>query len=215
LGSLSEPSKGRWLPAQRVLSAVAIAGAAALVLLVASRAGTLLVVSDVPVPADATFLTYSVNSFARPDARQTVLDEALRRYRNGEGPHVLMGRFISEDDSFETRTTYAKRVLLKGGVPEGDIEVLPPVRNEHEEAQALRAALAGRGWRRVVAYAPEFRARRTAIALKAQAPPGTEIRVVAVPDPDLPLGQWWRTGEGIQTVLNEYPRLALYWLRGS
>jgi uncharacterized SAM-binding protein YcdF (DUF218 family) len=177
-----------------------------------SQLGVFLLVSDVPVPADATFLTYGVS------IRRAALDQAITRYHRGDGPRILMSGLSSRDEQYYVvphPTNLARQYLLDGGVSEPAIEVLPLVSSEYEEGQALRRALEARGWQRVVAYAADFRARRTMGTLKrATAPTGVEVRVVAVRDPEVRLERWWETRPGINTIYNEYPRLTYYWLRG-
>jgi hypothetical protein len=178
-------------------------------------AGAFLVVSDRPAPADATVLTYGVNSFARPIARRVALGEAITRYNSGHGPRVLLSDFQDDDTDFRTRIALARQFLVRGGVPDDAIEILPPVTSEYEEGLALRRAVAGREWQRIVVYAADFRSRRTAGTLRnALAGTGIEIRVVAISDPQLRLDRWWATRDGILTVLNEYPRLIYYLLLG-
>jgi hypothetical protein len=208
---------------RRVRLAAGIAGAAMVMLAafpVAARSvGTFLIASEPAAPADATLLTYSVNSFNRPTMRRAALAEAARRYRDGDSPHVLLGVFLSDDPEFNAltpeRTQIAIGHLTRGGVPRSAIEVLPAVTGEHEEALALGAAAAGRGWQRVVVFAPEVRSRRTQGAHKHVGKAiGLEVRVVALDDPDLPLDRWWHTGDGVAAVANEYPRLLYYFVRG-
>jgi hypothetical protein len=175
--------------------------------------GTVLIVSDPPAPADATYLTYGVS------IRRAALDEAIARYRSGDGPRVLIGALRSRDAAYYIvphSSELARQYVVDGGVLAQDVEVLPSVSSELEEAQRLRDALAGRGWRRVVVYVLDLRARRSAGTLKrAAAPTGVELRVVAVRDVEVRLERWWESREGLNAVYNEYPRLAYYWLRGA
>lgn len=176
------------------------------------RLGTFLLVSDEPAPADAVFLTYGVN------IRRAALDAAVARYKAGDRPQVLIGALKSRDAAYYITphtSELARQYLVAGGVPEAAIQVLPSVDSELEEAQRLREAVDGKGWTRVVAYAPDFRSRRTAGGLKkAMAATGVELRVVAVRDPEVRLERWWENSAGINVIYNEYPRLLYYALRG-
>lgn len=193
---------------------------AALLLALASQLGTLLVVSDAPASADATFLTYSVNSFASPAVRRAAIEEAAARYRRGDSLHVLIGSFRSREehdygDPYESKDELTIGSLVKRGVSEEAIEVLPPATHEYEEALALREALSRHGWRRVVAYVIDLRTRRTMGTFKrAVASTGVELRVVALRDPDVRLDRWWESRRGIEAVSREYPRLIYYLLLG-
>jgi uncharacterized SAM-binding protein YcdF (DUF218 family) len=176
------------------------------------RLGTFLIVSDSPAPADATFLTYGVS------IRRAALDAAIRGYQRAEAPRVLVSTLWGRDAEFyivPNTSELARQYLLAGGVPAEAIAMLAPVNSELEEAQRLRDAVAGQDWKRVVAYAPDFRSRRTAGTLKhALAGTGVELRLVAVRDPEVQLERWWTTRPGIETIYNEYPKLAYYFLRG-
>jgi hypothetical protein len=183
-------------------------------LTVGRNLGRFLIVTETPVPADATLITYSANSFARPAVRLQVLGEAAARFASGLGPHILLSELDLGDGAFQTRIELARERLLKAGVPDEAIEKLPSVSNEREEAAALQRAVAGRGWRRIVAYAPEVRARRTAGALRrAGDAVGVDVRLVALRDPDVPLQCWWCSWHAASAVLGEYPKLVYYALR--
>jgi hypothetical protein len=192
-----------WAAALAVLAVVFLAG---------PRLGTFLLVSDEPVLADATFLTYGVN------IRRAALDAAIQRYRAGEASYVLVGALKSRDAEHYVvphTSELVRQYLLDGGVASSAIEVLPSVDSELEEAERLQDALAGRTWQRVVAYVPDFRARRSSGVLKkVTASTGVELRVVAVRDPEVRLERWWETRPGVNVIWNEYPRLAYYFLRG-
>jgi hypothetical protein len=183
-----------------------------LVFVLAPRAGTFLLVSDEAAPSDATFLTYGVS------IRRTALDTAIERYRSGEGPYVLVGALNSRDATYYIvphSSELARQYLVNGGIPDASIEVLASVSSEREEGQRLREAVANRDWERIIAYGPDFRARRTYGVLRhALAGTGVEVRVVAVPDPEVRLEKWWETRPGLNVIYNEYPRLAYYFVRG-
>jgi hypothetical protein len=179
------------------------------------RLGTFLLVSDEPSPADATFLSYGVS------IRRAALDAAAQRHRAGESPAILLGALNARDAEHYVvphSSELARQYLIDAGVPAAAIEVLPSVDSEIEEAEGLRDALASHpSWQRVVAYVPDFRARRSAGVLKhtvRSVSPPVELRVVAVRDPEVRLERWWETRPGINVIWNEYPRLLYYALRG-
>ena len=178
------------------------------------RLGTFLSVMDSPGPADAVLVTYGVNSFARPVARTHALHAAAARYTRGEVSAILLGELTNSEIGFSTRIELSQAVLVKAGVPERDIVVLSAAEGEHGEAEALRAAVAQRGWTRIVAYAPDFRARRTRGALRqATRIAGADVRVISVSDPSVDLARWWQSGDTAALVLNEYPRWLYYLAR--
>jgi hypothetical protein len=203
---------GRAAPAFALALVLALLAAAAGVL---RHLGTALVVSDAPIAADVVLVTYGVNSFARPVARASALRAAAARYARGEARAIVLGELSDPELAFSTRVELARGVLTKAGVREGDIVTLPPVESEHEEALAMGAALVEHGWTRVVAYAPDFRSRRTRGALRqAGAAAGADVRVIGVSDPSIDLARWWQSEEAAKAVLNEYPRLLYYLTRG-
>jgi len=178
------------------------------------RLGTFLAVSDSPGPADVVLVTYGINSFARPVARTDALHAAAARYTRGEVSAILLGELTNPEQGFSTRVELSQAVLVKAGVPERDIVVLPAVESEYGEAEALRAEVTQRGWKRVVAYAPDFRVRRTRGALRqATRTAGTDVRVISVSDPTVDLARWWQSADTAALVLNEYPRWLYYLAR--
>ena len=183
--------------------------------LAATQLGTFLVVSDIPAAADAVLVTYSANSFAHPEVRRLALGEAALRIREGVADRVVLSQLQISDGGYATRVDYAMEYLLDRGVPAGAIELLGPVSSEYEGARAFRELLEGRSWRRVVAYAPALRSRRSMGVLKhALREMGVEVRLVALSDPELPLDRWWMSGRTAGLVLNEYVRLGYYTARG-
>lgn len=188
--------------------------AIAFAVLAGPRLGTFLIVSDDPAPADATFLSYGVS------IRRAALDAAVDRYRAGQSPTILLGALKSRDATYYIvphSSELARQYLLDAGVPAAAVEVLPSVDSEREEADCLRTALAARTWQRIVAYVPDFRARRSAGVLGkavSSVTPKVDLRVVAVRDPEVQLERWWQTSPGRNVIWNEYPRLAYYALRG-
>ena len=188
---------------------------AVLAVFAAPRLGSFLLISDTPIAADATFLSYGVS------IRRAALDAAIDRYRSGEGPIILLGALNSRDATHYVvphASELARQYLIDAGIPPSAIEALPSVDSEREEADRLTQTLAAHPtWQRVVAYVPDFRARRASGVLKraaASITPPVELRVVAVRDPEVRLERWWETRPGLNVIWNEYPRLAYYALRG-
>jgi hypothetical protein len=171
-----------------------------------------LLVSDEPAPANATFLTYGVA------IRRAALDAAIARHRAGDAPVVLVGALNSraaEHYVVPHPSEFVRQYLTDAGLPAAAIRVLSSVDSEREEGERFRDAVTGQGWTRVVAYVPDFRARRASGVLKrAVAGTGVEVRVVAVRDPEVQLERWWESRPGLNVIWNEYPRLAYYALRG-
>ena len=162
-------------------------GAMTLVVLLAGLAaphlGTFLAVSDQPVAADATALTYSVSTV------RVLLDEAGERYRRGDGPVIVVGDLAVEGANktvMPRAGSVAREYLLAQGIPSEAIDVLQGASSENEEILHLRQEAQAHGWHRVVAYVLARHARRSTAAFKhAFIPIGVEVRVVALPEPVL------------------------------
>ncbi|MEY4407503.1 MAG: hypothetical protein RL345_1969 [Chloroflexota bacterium] len=201
----------RGLPRRPVGTALA---AAVLVVLafIAPNLGAFLVSSDPPMPSQVTFLTYGVS------IRRGALDAAIARVRSGETKVLVLGALNSRDAEYYLTphsAELARTYLIDAGVTPESITTLPSVSSEWEEGEALRLAVIRERWTSVLAYAPDFRSRRSRGVLRRLLEgTGSDLRVVSVPDVEVRLDRWWETRPGINVIYNEYPRLVYYWLLG-
>ena len=164
------------------------------------------------MPSQVTFLTYGVS------IRRGALDAAVARVRSGETGALVLGALNSRDAEYYVTphsAELARTYLVDAGVRPEMITTLPSVSSEWEEGEALRVAVVRERWTSIVAYAPDFRSRRTRGVLRRLLEgTGSDLRVVSVPDVEVRLDRWWETRPGINVIYNEYPRLVYYWLLG-
>jgi uncharacterized SAM-binding protein YcdF (DUF218 family) len=76
-------------------------------------------------------------------------------------------------------------------------------RNTLEEAGAVSTLLSSHGWKKILIVTSNYHTRRARYIYDHVLAPGTELRVVAAPDPVYDPNSWWRTREGLKTFLYE------------
>jgi uncharacterized SAM-binding protein YcdF (DUF218 family) len=171
--------------------------------------GTSLAVDDEPRPADAIVVTYSVMTHAG-------LAEVTRLYRAGLAPNVVLSDFESELMPEDRLQPTVRVELERLGVPATAIvaiDVTPS--SEIAEAQALRRLFAERGWRSAIVLMREVRARRAQYTLRAAfRGQSLDLMMHPLPAPRVDLARWWTTRDGVNAIMNEWPRLIYYGVRG-
>jgi uncharacterized SAM-binding protein YcdF (DUF218 family) len=145
---------------------------------------------------------------------------AARLFREGRAPLVLLtfdGTRAGWSQAEQTNPPFvqlAREELLRGGVPESSIEVLPGlVTSTYEEAVGVREFAASRGARSILVVTSAYHSRRAlwtfrrvagggglAVGLSA-APPGGQTPSAAA---------WWLRPAGWRQVAAEYPKLIYY-----
>lgn len=205
------PRVRRGIP-RRLVRAGFVAALLVALVFVAPNLGAFLVSTDPAMPSQVTFLTYGVS------IRRGALDAAVARVRSGETGALVLGALNSRDAEYYVTphsAELARTYLVDAGVRPEMITTLPSVSSEWEEGEALRVAVVRERWTSIVAYAPDFRSRRTRGVLRRLLEgTGSDLRVVSVPDVEVRLERWWETRPGINVIYNEYPRLVYYWLLG-
>jgi hypothetical protein len=115
--------------------------------------------------------------------------------------------------SFET---VFRRQLSASGVPDAQIICVPgPSRNSWEAARALGTWLGQNPDVRVAVLCPEFRGRYERHVLRAQIDLRDLSRVTFATPITADEGNWWTSREMIQTVFQNYVRLAFVSLNGE
>jgi uncharacterized SAM-binding protein YcdF (DUF218 family) len=76
-------------------------------------------------------------------------------------------------------------------------------RNTLEEAGAVSTFLTSHGWKKILIVTSNYHTRRARYIYEHALAPGTELRMVAAPDPDYDPNSWWRTREGLKTFFYE------------
>jgi vancomycin permeability regulator SanA len=94
--------------------------------------------------------------------------------------------------------------LTDRGVPAAAVVRLPNrARNTLEEAGAVSTFLTSHGWKKILIVTSNYHTRRARYIYEHVLAPGTELRVIAAPDPAYDPNSWWRTREGLKTFLCE------------
>jgi len=147
-------------------------------------------------------------------------EHAARLFREGRAPLVLLtfdGTHAGWSQAEQTNPPFvrlAREELLRGGVPESSIEVLPGlVTGTYDEAVSACEFAALRGARSVLVVTSAYHSRRAlwtfrraaggrglAVGLSA-APPGGQTPSAAL---------WWLSPAGWRQVAAEYPKLVYY-----
>jgi uncharacterized SAM-binding protein YcdF (DUF218 family) len=98
-----------------------------------------------------------------------------------------------------------QRDLTDRGVPATAVVRFPNrARNTLEEAGAVSEFLSTHGWRKIIVVTSNYHTRRARFIYEHALAPGTELRVVAAPDPSYDPNSWWRTREGVKTFFYEF-----------
>ncbi|HTP44586.1 MAG TPA: YdcF family protein [Candidatus Acidoferrum sp.] len=94
--------------------------------------------------------------------------------------------------------------LTDRGVPAAAVVRFPNrARNTLEEAGAVSEFLSSRGWKKIIVVTSNYHTRRARFIYERMLAPGTELRVIAAPDPAYDPNSWWRTREGLKTFFYE------------
>jgi len=140
-------------------------------------------------------------------------------YRRGYGSAVVTtGQWVADELcvlGLRVRSAELNAITLRErGVPGDRIHVLPYGRNTAEEAEAVRALVAERAARRVIAVTSPYhvwRARR--MLRRAIADPAVEVHGSGAPGPG---GErWWRTKAGMLRIVSETLKIGYYFLPAS
>jgi uncharacterized SAM-binding protein YcdF (DUF218 family) len=107
------------------------------------------------------------------------------------------------------------QVLLKRGIAEGDITILPgAAATTFDEATALAVFLAERPHARVLLVTSDFHSRRSRwIFGRTLADQAEHVVLISAPTDEFRQDYWWQDDEGFATILSEYLKLAFYVVR--
>jgi uncharacterized SAM-binding protein YcdF (DUF218 family) len=108
-----------------------------------------------------------------------------------------------------------RQVLLKRGVPERDITILPgAVATTYDEAVDVATFLEGRPKTRILVVTNEYHTRRARwIFARALSNRAEQISFVSAPSDEFSMDCWWQDEEGFVTILTEYLKLVFYVVR--
>jgi uncharacterized SAM-binding protein YcdF (DUF218 family) len=143
---------------------------------------------------------------------------AAELYREGRAPRVLLtddGQRGPWSQARQTNPLFVERAreeLLRAGVPEERVEVLPGrVTSTYDEATAARA-YAERAGARALLFVTSAHHTRRALWTTRQAFRGSGVRVGVEPaGADAPPWAWWLSRRGWRDVALEYPKLVYYY----
>jgi uncharacterized SAM-binding protein YcdF (DUF218 family) len=105
-----------------------------------------------------------------------------------------------------------RQVLLRRGVPESDITVLPAAAlSTYDEAETLAAFLRDRPNSRVLVVTSDCHTRRSRwIFARTLAERADQLWFVSAPSDDFGVDDWWRAETGFITIVMEYLKFAFY-----
>jgi uncharacterized SAM-binding protein YcdF (DUF218 family) len=168
------------------------------------------IVSDPLAPADAVAIfgggledrPFAAAAYYRQGLVKKILISNVR-----EGPAEGLGLLLPH-------TAINRAVLLKLGVPEGDIETFgADLSSTREEALALRDWAAREKVRSVIVPTEIFAARRLRWMLHRVFGNDVLIRVPALDPPEYRDDNWWRHEQGVIGLQNELIKYAYYRLK--
>ncbi len=176
-----------------------------------ASAGRFLVLDEPAVPSDVIVATYS--SSIIPGA-----DKVVGLYQEGLSKSVLLSSFQVNLAGIEYSESapLVRRYLVARGIPETSIyriNSLPT--SEKEESQAIRRAFEANGWRSGLVVVVDYRSSRTMLTIQAEfESTGVRLTPQTFQAPGVDLERWWESRIGVSVMMNEYPRLVYYLVRG-
>jgi uncharacterized SAM-binding protein YcdF (DUF218 family) len=145
--------------------------------------------------------------------------KAAQLYREGRAPLVLLTNDFTQGgwNSAQQRNPFfferAMDELIKAGVPQESIRLVPGVANStREEALVIKDYVANQGLRSVIIVTSSYHSRR-ALRTVRQAFAGTATTVGLEPCSTSPSAFWWLRPEGWRTVGSEFVKLVYYWVQ--
>lgn len=159
-------------------------------------AGEFWVVDEPPQPSDAIILLSDDNFAADRAAR------AAQLYHERWAPRIVAsGRQLRR---YAGISELMQRDLVERGVPaDAVIRVPQSADSTREEAQALRALVAERGWRRILVVTSNHHTRRARYIYRRVFPAAVELRVVSARDSDYDPDHWWQSRRGVKLFFYE------------
>ncbi len=140
---------------------------------------------------------------------------AAALYKAGLAHRVLVPTVMASPDVDDGLTApeheVMRQVLLKRGVPAEAIVLLPgDVNSTADEARSLKRYLDEHPGRRVAVVTNDYHTRRARHIFHTEL--GAELPFFAAPTDGYDAGDWWRSEEGCSLYLNEYLKMATYWV---
>lgn len=195
--------------------------------IVAAVAPRVLVVSAPLASADAIVVLSGSSAYLERTQK------AAQLYREGRAPMVLLTDDHTRGgwDSAQQRNPFfverAMQELIKAGVPEDRIEIVPGFAgNTHDEALILKERAMHEISREHFVTLPRYKSllvvtsayhSRRALRILRQTFAGTDVELGMAPASDDSLNAstafWWLRPEGWRTIGSEYVKLIYYWFK--
>src|ERR1700741_3877425 len=159
-------------------------------------AGNFWVVDESPQTSDAIIV------LSDDDYEAVRASRAADLYRASWAPRIVAsGRTLRPYTSI---AELMQRDLTDRGVPATAVVRVPNrARNTLDEAGAVSEFLSSHGWKKIIVVTSNYHTRRARFIYEHALAPGTELRMVAAPDPAYDPNSWWRTREGLKTFFYE------------
>lgn len=178
------------------------------------RLGAWLVVEDPLATADAIYVLGGT-SYERPL-------EALDLYKAGWAPTIVLVQqladwgevWLNEHGVKVTRELDIQIDLLERmGVPRDAIASVRPMGSTADEADALRALVAERGWSTVIVVTSKQHTRRAGLSMRRVLGSDKTIIVRSSRYDRSDVDRWWANRSTLRFTLFETQRYLAYWLR--
>jgi len=159
-------------------------------------AGNFWVVDESPQASDAIVI------LSDDDYEAVRASRAADLYRASWAPRIVAsGRTLRPYISI---AELMQRDLTDRGVPATAVVRVPNrARNTLDEAGAVSEFLSAHGWKKIIVVTSNYHTRRARFIYEHVLAPGTELRMLAAPDPAYDPNSWWRTREGVKTFFYE------------
>jgi uncharacterized SAM-binding protein YcdF (DUF218 family) len=160
-------------------------------------AGNFWVVDESPETSDAIVI------LSDDDYGAVRASRAADLFKASWAPRIVAsGRFLRP---YASIAELMQHDLTDRGVPETAVVRLPNrARNTLEEAGAVSTLLSSRGWKKILVVTSNYHTRRARFIYERVLAPGTQLRVIAAPDPAYDPNSWWRTREGLKMFFYEF-----------
>ena len=197
----------RWVVPLAVLAALWLARVPLL-----TAAGRWLDASDPPALVDCVMVLGGDHDY-RPMA-------AAALYKAGLAHRVLVPSFRQRADAraegYPPEQEVIRRVLEARGVPAQNVQTLEgDVDSTADEAASLGRYLDDHPGLTVAVVTTDYHTRRSRWTFERRcAGKGAALRFVSAPAHGFDASDWWRSERGFTAYLDEYAKLAVYWLRG-
>jgi uncharacterized SAM-binding protein YcdF (DUF218 family) len=138
---------------------------------------------------------------------------AVDLFNQGYAPRVVFSGGTMRDFGLACSSAQLSLEAAQGlGLPENAVVISYEAQSTYDEAVNLARLAGEQGWRSLLVVTTPFHTRRAARTFRTLMP-ALSISVSAAPDPRFDASHWWRTEEGLVTVVNEVLKLLFYWAK--